>query len=321
MVTLIFPHSVEAAALVLTEGPALLFATLGTLAWIEFVSMTDPGPLAQAFGIAGGFSMGLSVTCRQYYLALLPAAFVLVIYRWRGLDVNNRLKWRASVTVSLAAAVLPVFLMIIVWKGFSSPGISSGASYANWQARMGLSLSRPVIAALYSAIYFLPLSFPAMLHVRSAQRRWAFPVSIIGGITAGLSDSLFLQPGPLHSFVNAISRMGISQSIALGLIATVTIYNIIAVCLLLWDKRTAWLSSPLVLFAVLTVVLFVIEQFGVGGNIPLYDRYLLQFAPFVGIISFYVLPRMTYARVIVLAAMSLLSHYMLWRFAFIAPTL
>jgi hypothetical protein len=35
---LVFPHAVEAAATVLTEGPAMLFTLLGVLAWTEFAS-------------------------------------------------------------------------------------------------------------------------------------------------------------------------------------------------------------------------------------------------------------------------------------------
>jgi hypothetical protein len=54
----------------------------------------------------------------------------------------------------------------------------------------------------------------------------------------------------------------------------------------------------------------------VGGNLPFYDRYVLQLAPFLGLIAFAILPRLTTVRVLALAGMSILSHIMLWRFAF-----
>src|SRR5947209_6201667 len=38
LVLLVFPHTLEATATMLTEGPALLFAVAGILAWIEFAS-------------------------------------------------------------------------------------------------------------------------------------------------------------------------------------------------------------------------------------------------------------------------------------------
>jgi hypothetical protein len=69
-------------------------------------------------------------------------------------------------------------------------------------------------------------------------------------------------------------------------------------------------------FAVLTVVLFIVEQMGVGGNVPLYDRYLLQIAPFLGVIAFSLVPRLDLFRLLALAAMGVFAHVMLWSHAF-----
>jgi hypothetical protein len=56
LATLVFPHAVEASATLLTEGPSLLFAVLGALAWTEFAS--EPTPLLVLF------SWGCSEDCR-----------------------------------------------------------------------------------------------------------------------------------------------------------------------------------------------------------------------------------------------------------------
>jgi 4-amino-4-deoxy-L-arabinose transferase-like glycosyltransferase len=69
LVTLVFPHAVTASATILTEGPALFFATLGALAWVESISTVSPSPRLLFLWIAGGLSMGIAITCRQYYLA------------------------------------------------------------------------------------------------------------------------------------------------------------------------------------------------------------------------------------------------------------
>ena len=69
-------------------------------------------------------------------------------------------------------------------------------------------------------------------------------------------------------------------------------------------------------FALLMIFFFVAEQFGVGGNLFLYERYMLQLAPFFGLVAFSLLPRITYPRLLVLAAMFAVSHIMLWRYAF-----
>src|SRR5437899_5419508 len=57
---LVFPHAVEAAATVLTEGPALFFAVIGAVAWTAFVSRADFGARAFLFGIFGCLSMGVA---------------------------------------------------------------------------------------------------------------------------------------------------------------------------------------------------------------------------------------------------------------------
>lgn len=315
LTTLVFPHSVEAAALVLTEGPALFFAILGALAWVEFISRPTATPVVLLLGIAGGLSMGVAVTCRQYFLALLPAAMIVAVQQARTRSLKDSGRWYVGVISSLAVAALPVLLLTMIWKGLSSPGMATGTSYPMWKARIGFGLSRPIIAAFYAAFYVLPLTFPAMLHEKPVHRWRAIGAALVGGAAAGYFTPLILQPGPLRTVVHALARGTAGQSVLFGLIAAVTIYNAIAAALLAWDKRSAVFSCPPAVFGLLTVIFFVAEQFGVGGNIPLYDRYLLQLAPFLGLIAFSLFPQLTRARASALVFLSLVSHVMLWRLA------
>jgi hypothetical protein len=84
LAALVFPHAVMSAATTLTEGPALLFATLGALVWIE--SASRPTITASSFSllILAGFLMGIAISCRQYYLALFPAAALFRLFRSSG---------------------------------------------------------------------------------------------------------------------------------------------------------------------------------------------------------------------------------------------
>ena len=61
---------------------------------------------------------------------------------------------------------------------------------------------------------------------------------------------------------------------------------------------------------------FLLEQFGVGGNIPFYDRYILQAAPFFGVIAFALLLQFDTARLFAIAGLSLVSNIIVWRYAF-----
>ena len=115
-----------------------------------------------------------------------------------------------------------------------------------------------------------------------------------------------------HCRANGASR----QSLFFGLIVGATIYNFVAVGMLFWEQRTILFSCPTVVFSMLAIVFLVAEQLGVQGNIPFYDRYVIQLAPFVGIIAFAIAPQVNLMRLFVLGAMSLLSHGMLWRYAF-----
>jgi hypothetical protein len=314
-VTLAFPHSVTATALVLTEGLALLFATLGTVLWVEFLSQSTYNLRLAPFGIAAGVSFGLASTCRQYYLALLPAAALFALHQWRQRSSRASSAWVLPTMLSLMVAILPVLLLALVWKGLASPGMVSGSSYPNWTASVGLNFYRPLVAGLYIALYSLPLTFPAMLRLQPVQHWLALLVAVLGGFGATHFTSNLLQPGPVNSLVGLLSQTRRGQSLLFGLIVGATIYNLVAVGLLLWEQRTSLFSCAPVVFSILAITFFVAEQFGVQGNIPFYDRYAIQLAPFLGIIAFALVPQLSWARLLALGALSLLGHGMLWRYA------
>jgi hypothetical protein len=316
LVTLVFPHALTASATVLTEGPALLFAALGVFFWLESISKPSPSSRLFFLGIVGGLLMGIAVTCRQYYLALLPAAVLLAYFRWRGNHAARDSRWSLMVFLSLVAAILPVILLVAVWRGLSSPAMAAGASYGTWKSAIGPNIARPFIAAFYLAAYLLPLTFPAMTRVPSRRRLWAGVFAAAAALAFAWMGPEFLQPGPLHFFIRSGVRIPHGEFILLFAFAAVAIYNAAAVYFLLWEQRQSIFSSAPAVFALLAVVFFIAEQIGVGGNLPFYDRYVLQIAPFLGLITFTVLPRLTPARLLALGGLSVLSHFMLWRFAF-----
>jgi hypothetical protein len=314
---LVFPHALEASATLLTEGPSLLFAVLGALAWIEFASDPNTTPRLFTLGLLGGLSMGVAVTCRQYNLALLPAAALFALCQWRRPAFSDKSRWPFSAILSLALAAVPVLLMVLVWKGISSPGMATGTSYDHmWKATVGLNLARPLVVAFYTAVYLVPLTFPTMFQMKASRRQRALLIAVLGGAVITFFSSMFLQPGPLNSLIRFASRVPYGGTALFAVIAVIVIYNAVSTCFLLWEQRQALSSCAPAVFALLLVVFFVAEQVGVGGNLPFYDRYVLQLAPFLGLIAFAILPRLTTVRVLALAGMSILSHIMLWRFAF-----
>ncbi len=315
LASLIFPHSAESAALVLTEGPALLFAVLGAMAWIEFASRSKPTRKTVALGIGGALSMGIAVACRQYFLALVPAALLLAASQSKGRNFKDERRWYVAMFISLVAAALPALLLALIWKGLSSPGMAGGTSYANWTARIGFDAGRPLIAAFYTAVYLLPLTIPAVFRAERKSRWRMIFIGLCAGVLTALLGNKLLQPGPLQTAVHFLARGAVGRSLALGAIAAVSIYAAAMTCTALWQHRTIFAEQPPLMFSILTVGFFIAEQFGVGGNIPFYDRYMLQMAPFLGIIAFATFPRVTGARLAVFAAMAAIGQVMLWRFA------
>jgi hypothetical protein len=126
LVTMTFPHAPMAMATVLTEGPAAMFAVLGAIAWAEFMAAETVTGKTVAAVIVGGLCVGLAVTSRQYYLALLACWPILLLYRWRSKLTGSAV---TAAFLSLAAAVVPILCLVLVWHGLSSPNIVAGVSY------------------------------------------------------------------------------------------------------------------------------------------------------------------------------------------------
>jgi hypothetical protein len=198
--------------------------------------------------------------------------------------------------------------------GLTSPGIATGMSYSNCQhAEVEIAWFRPVTVALFVAIYLVPYSFPAMWQV-SLKRRWPALLSamLVGLVAAYFRDS-FLDLGLLHTVVGAASRIPAGGALLFWLITSVATYNGIGVCLLLRGERSRLRTCVPVVFALFVVFFFIAEQFGVGGNIPFYDRYVLQLAPFLGLIGFWLFPRFTWSRILAIAGLAAVSQATLWQ--------
>lgn len=316
LTTLVFPHTMTATATLMTEGPALLAAVSGTLAWTIGIAQPRVTRKGAVLLLGGGLALGLAIICRQYYLAFLPAAALVAFLEKRKHRFEDERGWILSVPGSLALAAIPCFLLILAWKGLSSPSMALGASYNRWKAGVGSNPFRPGIAVFYISVYLALLTFPEPFRLPKV-KRWLLAACALGVglVTAFLRDTV-IQPGPLHSLEKIAGAFRHGEFLVVGTVAGLACYSTIAFALLLWEKRASLLDNPIVLFSLLTVVFFVLEQIGVGGNMPFYDRYVLQLAPFLGIVVFNALPGLRAPRLVVFSFLTLLSHEMLWRNAF-----
>jgi hypothetical protein len=207
-------------------------------------------------------------------------------------------------------------MLLHVWKGITSPTMAAGTSYSNYQASVGVNLLRPVVTSFCIGFYLVPLTFPAMWEMPAARKWRGLAVAVVVGVAAIPFRERIVDIGVLHSVIETLSsRLPVGGAAVFGFIAVVIVFNAIAVGMLLWEKRAAVPESPPVLFAILAVLFYILEQLGVGGNVPFYDRYVLPMAPFMGLLAFALLPKLTWQRLAVVLGMFLFSQHLLWRFA------
>jgi hypothetical protein len=108
LAALVFPHTVMTAATTLTEGPALFFAMLGALIWIDSASRPTVTACSFSLQTLAGFSMGIAVSCRQYYLALFPAAALFALLQLRRKETKQKYLRLVGTILSLLVASVPV---------------------------------------------------------------------------------------------------------------------------------------------------------------------------------------------------------------------
>ncbi|HET9400067.1 MAG TPA: hypothetical protein VFO34_03865 [Candidatus Acidoferrales bacterium] len=316
---LIFPHAMTATATLLTEGPALLFALTGSMLWVYGVSAKKLSIKSAAALFVGGFLLGVSVTCRQYYFAAVGAAALFALYSLFQRRSSNSTSggWTIVVAASFLAALAPIAVLFRIWGGLSSPLSAAGSNYGV-HSHLGVSLLRPVIAALCIAIYLLPFTFPFGLS-RNFTRGWrAIAISAIAGISAAIAMPQVLQPGPIHSFVALADRLPWGSRIVFGALSAIAIFNAIQFVRECSRRRHEILQCPPAMFAALVVLLFMAEQFAIGGEVPFFDRYVLQIAAYLGAVVYVLAPRFIFSRYLSFAFLWGLSQFMLWRYLWVA---
>jgi len=67
-------------------------------------------------------------------------------------------------------------------------------------------------------------------------------------------------------------------------------------------------------FSITFVLLFVLEQLFVGGNIPFYERYLFQIMPFICIVLFYNVRTFKFIYFLFPLLSLVIGQYMIWRY-------
>ncbi len=293
------PYMALASATILTEMPSLLALTVGVLCWLHGLAdvsarrgksvRTELQTTAEL--VIGGGLIGIAITGRQYYLAALPAMAITAVTCWRGKTEDLQWSAIARVLASSVVAVLPVLVLFAIWGGLTPPNMQSNISYSNTTATVGVNLVRPVTAALLIGIYTLPvlilqrdLAVAALVRLVPWLATLAFVINILVP-----RDYLWCPPdhsgcGPIGDLHNVAYAMSPYLGIAFDGVASVLgLSGLLLLLRAVRSERSDRGELLAVSFAKWFVTFFVVEQFLVGGNIPFYDRYILQIAPVLGL--------------------------------------
>lgn len=288
---LVNPYLPLASASLLTEVPSLLALMLGVLLWHSGLSSSSaPGWAMSTRLIGGGTLIGLAITGRQYYLAALPA---MAIVAGTMLLTHSRYALRpvtvAALAASLVVAVVPVLVLFWLWGGLTPRGMQTNLSEGGFSAKIGFGAVRPLTALLLIGIYTIPLLW--LQSGKLVDRGALFICSALALVVVAAvpQDALWCIPGVQNVCgpVGGLEVYASSKAAALGLLYNVaaSLVGFYGVFLLgqalLQSKFSA--ADSMSVFAATFLLMFVIEQFFVGGNIPFYERYMLQVAPFIGL--------------------------------------
>jgi hypothetical protein len=292
------PYLPLASATILTEVPSLLLLISGTMLWLQGISeQGDARTKGNQFRSAakllvGGVLLGLSITGRQYYLVVLPAMAVVVLVVFM---IGSQRPSRLGVVATLAGgffAALPIIGLFTIWGGLTPPNMQEAISYSDSTAKIGLNPLRPVTTILYIGFYVLPV----LILQRDMQLRVLLWLASFAIILAGLivlvvpQDYLWCAPklshacGPISSLYNiVVSKAPRLAPLYNGLIAFVGVSGFLLFLRSAWLARSSIAKAPPIIFALVFLLSFVIEQVFVGGNIPFYERYILQISPILGL--------------------------------------
>lgn len=321
LMLLMSPYLALTSVSLLTEMPALLLVSAGTLAWIRGLDQPSTAK-GQVLMALGGLCIGLAITGRQYYLAALPAMGAILLFKAYLAESGKRLQSILFGVPSLIMAVLPIALLTLLWGELTSPGMRSGASYSGTYAGIGISLMRPLSTALYLGQLLI---FPLVLRKRPP-REWLSLIvasGILGVAIALLTDHQVLWCdnqgegagcGPVTQlYAFALSKGALAGFGFTAISAAAGIFGLAAMVLHCVRAWKATQPDMLTLFSALLVAAFIAEQAFIGGNIPFYERYLLQITPALGVLIHTSDKRDQAATLVGMLPLMLLGQIRLWK--------
>lgn len=290
----------------LTSGSIMteVFALLCSLAaWILYCSNR------KVSWIYCGFFLGLSFLFRQYYMAVI-GAFLLTAF----FENPKSLKW---FLMSFFPFVFIVGLFLI-WGGLVPPVVkATGIPLSGMSTSVGLNFIRPLSAMMFLGLALFPfvdfgIIFKTFSDYKSkviSSFAIAFGLSLI---CLTYKESV-LAPGPLYSTLKIFTRFPFVHSGLFFLLCWLFQGVFLFVFLCDFEDLLKKRAKSLQKISFFILLLYLLEQVGVKGSLPHFERYTLQ----VQIFSVYLValrfPRLDIFRVALMVVSFSFGQYILWK--------
>jgi len=301
---LAFPHTTLSMATLLSEGPAVA-CVLGALYTSGLAASSSQQPAPRTSALWAGLCVGAALCFRQYYLALVPA---FALAWWKAPD-----RWQRWILFAIGP-VLVLGAYFVLWGGLTSAAARAGATFGrDYKAYVGVNLARPLSALAFIGAYAAPL-VPWGDRTRISRRDLGI-IMALAGVFAGFIH-LRAEPvwggGPLLTIITGVGRVRpMAGALADWLVLTAALSAILLLVHVTWRGKQA--GAPLDVLCAAFLVGFLVEQFGVGGNIPYYERYAQQTMFFASALVVLRAPPRAVRALIFIAVLLAASQWILWR--------
>lgn len=258
----------QVAGLVLTEMPAMLFATTSFLIGVILLNNQDDGKKVLLYSVLMGVTGGLAILGRTPYLVILPAFFgVLVLIRFFKVGTVSIPKAFIPYAVIALSMIIPIFM---IWGGMVPPlQPKVDGAIQPWHGLLACAYAGVIGFIIYPKWFVFNNT---ILLILAGAYVFFFTLGLMG---------LGYEYAPMATTVIRIAGLNafnIYVKLISPLLATFGFYFLVC-C---WYRGKENLHNAMYLFALLTSLAILASSAKISHQFS--SRYVAQAAPFLVII-------------------------------------
>jgi hypothetical protein len=269
-----------------------IFLTETTAFCLAFISIYNLGKYLEnpkiAFALISSICLGLAMISRFYLMALYPTILCFILIK-----AIFEKKSKGEILVSLfvfSSSIIFLAILVFQWEGITPPAFK--IRYPEFDSGVGFGIIRPIISLLYVGIFALPIIVLSQrFKIKSYFKEILISIIITVIIYIYIPNLWDTSGIPNHStgivdfVLDAVRSISpIVYHIANFFFQFLGVMGLLIISKSIFEKFD--FKSNKLLFSLLFMFFYTLEQAFVSGNVAYYERYLLLVYPFLGIIIF-----------------------------------